>query len=447
MLSKPTSRRAFLKGAAMTAATFTIVPRHVLGGPGYRAPSDVLNVAGIGVGGKGWTDVNGVATENIVALVDVDDVTAANAYQKFPNARRYKDYRVMLDQEKDLDAVTISTPDHTHAVIATAAMEAGKHVYVQKPLARTISETRSLMETARRTGVVTQMGNQGHANDGTRQIREIIEAGLIGPVREVHFWTDRPIWPQALDRPEASYQPPPTLDWDLWLGPAPYRPYHPAYYAPFNWRGWWDFGTGALGDIGCHAMDAAFWTLDLRNPTRIEAETTRRFPETAPAASRVTYYFPANDRHPDLIAIWYDGTLRPPSLPVIQPGEAPPWEVNGQMFVGDDGILMADWLGNNPRLFPESLHAAYLSNPPEHKYVRVPNDDPYQEWITAIKNGTQPGSNIPEHAGPLTEMVLLGNLAVRTGEIIEWDGAAGRVTNLPEANQYLQSTPREGWAL
>lgn len=447
MPSKPTSRRSFVKGVALTAATFTIVPRHVLGGPGYKAPSDVLNIAGIGVGGKGWVDINGVATENIVALVDVDDVTAAQAYEKFPNARRYKDYRVMLDQEKDLDAVTISTPDHTHAVIATAAMEAGKHIYLQKPLARTISETRGLMETAKRTGVVTQMGNQGHANEGTRQIREIIEAGLIGPVREVHFWTDRPIWPQALDRPEISYQPPPTLDWDLWLGPAPYRPYHPAYYAPFNWRGWWDFGTGALGDIGCHAMDAAFWTLDLRNPTRIEAETTRRFAETAPAASRVTYYFPATDRHPELVAYWYDGTLRPPSIPVVEPGQPSPWEVNGQMFVGDDGVLMADWLGNNPRLYPENLHTAYLGKPPEQKYVRVPNDDPYQEWVAAIKSNEQPGSNIPGHAGPLTEMVLLGNLAVRTGEIIEWDGTAGRVTNIPEANKYLESTPREGWAL
>lgn len=447
MPNPSTSRRSFIKGMALSATAFTIVPRHVLGGPGFIPPSDKLNIAGIGAGGKGWVDLNGVATENIVALVDVDDARAADAYKKFPNARRYKDYRVMFDKEPNIDAVTISTPDHMHAVIATEAMQRGKHIYNQKPLTRTIGEARAITETARKTGVVTQMGNQGHADNGTRQVREIIEAGLIGPVREVHFWTNRPIWPQAIERPSVSFEVPPTLDWDLWLGVAPYRPYNPDFYAPFNWRGWWDFGTGALGDMGCHIMDAAFWTLNLRNPTRIEAETTKKYPESPPAASRVTYHFPATDRHPDLIAVWHDGTMRPAHVPVPKKGEAGDWETNGQMYIGDKGILVAESLAGNPHLYPEELHQAWLSNPPEQKYVRVPNEDPYQEWINAIKNGTQPGSNIPDHAGALTEMVLLGNLAVRAGDVIEWDAENARVTNLPEANQYVHPEYRDGWAL
>jgi predicted dehydrogenase len=438
-----TTRRTFVKSAAASAAGLLIVPRHVLGGPGHRPPSDTLNIACVGVGGKGWEDAHGVAGERIVALCDVDDERAARTYTRFPDANRYRDFRRMLDAEPGLDAVTVSTADHTHAVIAIAAMLAGKHVFCQKPLTRTIAEVRKLMDVARETGVVTQMGNQGHADEGTRQIREIIEAGLIGAVREVHFWTDRPIWPQALDRPEESHPVPAHLDWDLWLGPAPYRPFHTDYYAPFNWRGWWDFGTGALGDIGCHVMDAAFWALDLRNPARIEAETTTRFEETAPAVSRVTYQFPATPARPAVSATWRDGTLGFPRLPEI---DAPfPNPENGQLFVGEKGLLAAGWLGENPRLYPSRLHDEVMSNPPAPKYARTPGV--YLEWIEAIKQGGRAGSDFVEHSGPLTELVLLGNLAVRTGEVIEWDSAQMRVTSSDAANAFVGEAARPGWEI
>jgi predicted dehydrogenase len=299
------------------------------------------------------------------------------------------------------------------------------------------------MQVAKETGVTTQMGNQGHAMDGTRQVREIYEAGILGTVREVWVWTDRPIWPQALNRPMEMYHVPPELDWDLWLGPAPYRPYHPDYYAPFNWRGWWDFGTGALGDIACHAMDASFWALDLKNPKRITAETTPLFPETAPAASRITYEFPATDNRPEVKVVWYDGNLKPPRPEAMADHEE--LRPTGQAFIGDNGALVATDQGNDARLYPTELHNDVMANPPAEKYPRTPGV--YREWIEACKAGTQPGSNIVEHSGPLTDMVLLGNLAVRSREIIEWDGATRRVTNARGANQYIEEEYRNGWSL
>src|SRR5216683_3805274 len=275
MGKKRISRRRFVRDTA-AAAAFTIVPRHVLG-RGYGAPSDKLNVACIGVGGMGRNDVKGMEGENIYALCDVDWKSAEDAFQSYPKAKRYKDYRELLDKEsKSIDAVTISTPDHSHTAAGLLAMKAGKHTYIQKPLARTMGEVRLLGEYARtHPKLMTQMGNQGHAREGTRLIRELVEAGVSGTVREVHFWTHRPIWPQAIDRPLEEYYVPATLDWNLWLGPAPERPYHPAY-VPFKWRGFWDFGTGALGDMACHIMDAAYWALDLGLPTRIEPESTPR---------------------------------------------------------------------------------------------------------------------------------------------------------------------------
>jgi len=281
MSRKRISRRKFV-GDVGAGLAFTIVPRHVLG-RGYRAPSDKLNIACIGVGGMGANDVRGVGkTENIYALCDVDEHQAAQSFAAFPKAKRFKDFRVMLEKEgKSIDAVTVSTPDHVHAVAGMMAMKLGKHTRIQKPLARTIWEVRQLVQAARKYKVATQMGNQGHAEEGTRQIREWVESGAIGTVREVQLWTNRPIWPQALDRPLEEYYTPPWIDWELWLGPAPARPYNPAY-APFKWRGWWDFGTGALGDIACHSMDASFWALDLGYPTRIEPESTKLFSETAP---------------------------------------------------------------------------------------------------------------------------------------------------------------------
>ncbi|HXI19498.1 MAG TPA: Gfo/Idh/MocA family oxidoreductase, partial [Gemmatimonadales bacterium] len=303
----PISRRSFVNSVAAGAAAFHIVPRHVLG-RGYRAPSDTLNVACIGVGGMGRNDVRGMEGENLVALCDVDWDSAEDAFRTYPDARRYRDYREMLDrEEKHLDAVTVSTPDHSHAPAAMLALKAGKHVYCQKPLARTLGEVQALMdEAARRPKQMTQMGNQGHTFEGTRQIREYTEAGAIGTVREVHYWTNRPIWAQAMDRPTDLHAPPLLLDWNLWLGPAPERPYHPTY-CPFSWRGWWDFGTGALGDMACHGMDAAFWALDLGHPSRVVPETTRRYPESAPKSSRVTYSFPAKGNRPAVTVIWRDG--------------------------------------------------------------------------------------------------------------------------------------------
>ena len=292
------TRRNFVAGLG-TGVAFTIVPRHVLG-RGFTPPSDTVNVACIGIGGMGANDVRGVAKAgaNIYALCDVDDRQGAQSFSAFPAAKKYKDFRQLLDKEaKNIDAVTVSTPDHTHAVAGMMAMKLGKHTRIQKPLARTLWEVRQLEQAARRYKVATQMGNQGHAEEGTRLIREWVEAGAIGTVREIQLWTNRPIWPQAIERPLDEYYTPQWLDWDLWLGPAPQRPYHPAY-APFKWRGWWDFGTGALGDIACHSMDASFWTLNLGYPSRIEAESTKLFGETAPACSRIVYTFPAKGTRP-----------------------------------------------------------------------------------------------------------------------------------------------------
>ena len=444
MVGRRISRRRFLGTMATAGAAFTIVPRHVLG-RGFVPPSDKLNIACIGVGGRGASNVRGVSSENLVAFCDVDDERAAETYRAFPNVPRYKDFRVMLEREgARIDAVVISTPDHTHAVAAMMAIQMGKHVYCEKPLTRTIYEARRLAEAAREKGVVTQMGNQGHAGEGTRQIREWIEAGAIGTVREIHFWTNRPIWPQAIERPLEAYHVPPTLAWDLWLGPAPERPYHPAY-VPFKWRGWWDFGTGALGDMGCHIMDAAFWTFDLRDPVRVTAETTPVFPETAPLVSRVTYEFAARGNRPALRVVWRDGNLAPPRPPQWEKDRPWPPMDSGQMFIGDEGVLIAGTYGENPRLVPESRHQEWIASAPAPRYPRSPGV--YQEWIEACKNGGQAGSNFPDYAGPLTEMVLLGNLAVRVGGTIEWDAATLRVTNLEVPEEYIRPTYRDGWQL
>ncbi len=443
MSRRTLSRRHFIGGLS-AAASMMIVPRRVLGGRGFQAPSDTLNIAGIGVGGRGRADVRGCDSENIAALCDVDAGHAARTFDLYPKARTYADYRRMLDQEPDLDAVIIATPDHTHAVIAMEAMRRGKHVYCEKPLTRTVAEARALAEMARAQGVVTQMGNQGHAGEGTRLIREWIEAGVIGTVREVHYWTNRPIWPQAIERPSDAHHAPPGLDWDLFLGPAPSRPYHPAYH-PFRWRGWWDYGTGALGDIACHSMDAAFWALELGQPTRIEAETTALFAETAPAVSRITYDFPARGARPPVRFVWRDGALALPRPPQLAPDEQLPGGSSGQLFVGDDGLIGADMYAREPRVFPTARHKDVMASPPPQKYPRSPGV--YREWIEACKGNGETGSGFAEHSGPLTEVVLLGNLAVRTGKAIDWDARKMQATNVPEANVYLDEAYREGWSL
>ena len=448
MSEHPLSRRTFVGQLAGTAAAFTIVPRHVLG-RGYQAPSDTLNVACVGVGGKGRTDVEGLAGENVYALCDVDARMAEASFNAHPKAKRYTDWRELLVKEaKNIDAVMISTPDHTHAVVAMAALKAGKHVFCQKPLARTLDEVRALRaEARRRPKQATQMGNQGHAGDGTRKIRELVEAGAIGTVRELHYWTNRPIWPQAIDRPVEAFNPPPWFDWDLWLGPAPERPYAPAY-APFRWRGWWDYGTGALGDIGCHSLDAAFWALDLGTPARIEAETTRQFPETAPRTSRIIYDFPARGARGPIRAVWRDGELagpRPAGLPEQYAWPAGYSDVGTQLWIGSDGMLIADVYGDKPMLLDAAKRAAMEASPPPEKYPRSPGI--YNEWIAAAKAGAQPSSNFGDHAAALTEMVLLGNLAVRTGQPVTMNPSTGAVMSAGVPRELLGGEYRKGWTL
>lgn len=440
------SRRTFLRSAAATGAAFHIVPRHVLG-RGFTAPSDMVRLAAIGIGGKGESDITGIvkAGASVAALCDVDWRAGRKSFGRFPDARRFKDFREMLDvMGSEIDAVSISTPDHTHAVATMAALRLNKPVFTQKPLTRTLHEVRTLMAETARRNVPTQMGNQGHAGVGTRAIREWYEAGAIGEIREIHYWSNRPIWPQGMDRPTEAHNPHPTFDWDLWLGPAPHRPYSPVY-APFRWRGWWDYGTGALGDIACHAMDAAFWAFDLRNPTRITPESSATYEETAPKQSRVEYEFPARGKRPAVKVVWRDGSLWPAKPKEL--GEYDEWpigEVGGQMWVGTEGAMVADAYGDNARILNPVRHEQFTKNPPKIVYPRSPGV--YAEWINAITGkGPAPMSNFPEHAGPLTEMVLYGCLAVRTGKVLELGPDGEILSHVPV--EYVRPTYRDGWTL
>jgi len=438
------SRRDFI-GSVAAAAAFTIVPRHVLGGAGHTPPSEKLNIAGVGAGGMGRSNIKACSGENIVALCDVDDERAAETYKLHPNAKKYRDFRKMLEKQKDIDAVIVATPDHTHATIAMAAMRMGKHVYVQKPLTRTVYEARMLTEAARKYKVVTQMGNQGHSGEGVRLICEWIWDGAIGPVREVLAWTNRPVWPQGIDRPEGSSPIPSTLDWDLFLGPAPLRPYVKDVYHPFVWRGWWDFGCGALGDMACHLLDPVFWALKLGHPTSVEAYASKNNSETAhletaPLASIVHYKFPAREGMPPVKLSWYDGGLKPERPEDLEPGR----KMRSVVFVGDKGKIMSGEYGDSPRLIPETKMKEY--NRPPKTLPRVEGTHE-QNWIDACKNGTQACSNF-DYAGPMTETIVMGNLAIRNpGQKLEWDGENMKVTNVPEANQYVNEPYREGWIL
>ena len=442
-------RRTFLGDVAkagVAATAFTIVPRHVLG-RGHVPPSDKVDIAVIGAGGMGGQDVRGLAAlpdVNVYALCDVDWRYAESTFVAHPKALRFRDFREMMDKEgRNADAVTVSTPDHTHAAATMLALKAGKHVYTQKPLTRTIGEARALAaEAARRPRQATQMGNQGHANEGARQIREIYEAGLLGPVRTVEFWTNRPIWPQAIWRPTDVHAPLATFDWNLWLGPAPERPYHPSY-APFNWRGWWDYGTGALGDMACHLMDAAYWTFGYRYPSRISAESTQLFPETAPRSARIVYEFPARSGRPALTFVWRDGGLFSPRP--SDWGDRPwPFDNNGQLWLGERASLIAGTYAENPRLSDDAKNEQLKASPPAVKYPRTKGV--YAEWIEAIKAGTQPGSNF-SYAGPFTELVLLGNLALRLQRPVELNPDTGEFLTSGIPGEWLNPTYRAGWRL
>lgn len=457
---KDLTRRTFLGSLAAGTASLTVIPRHVLGSTAAAglAPSEKLNIAGVGVGGMGGSNVRNVAkANNIVALCDVDAKYAAGTFKKYPKAKTFVDYRIMLDKMKDIDGVIVATPDHTHAMIAMEAMRQGKHVYVQKPLARSVTEARTLTEAARKYKVATQMGNQGHSGEGGRLITEWIQAGAIGPVREVHAWTNRPVWPQNLMRPTEIVPVPETLDWDKWLGPAPERPYSPIYL-PWNWRAWRDFGTGALGDMACHILDPVQWALDLKYAESVEACVAKDCKEkwkpfvsedSYPLSTMVYFQFPARGKMPPVKVTWYDGGLMPRRPDAMEPNRQLGDKDGGVLFIGDDGIIMCGCYGRNPRLVPETSMKKFAKNRPEKTIPRIEGGEDGHEadWIRACKGGKPASSNF-DNSGPLTEMVVMGNLAINhPGKKLMWDGDAMRVTNFEEANKWVNPPYRKGWHL
>jgi predicted dehydrogenase len=450
---KSISRREFMGRSALAAAGLMIVPRHVLG-RGYTAPSDLLNMGCVGAWGRGADDIAGVSTENIVAICDVDDEMMARLLTrpentpeqkaKYEKAHKYRDFRQMLDKEKGLDAVTVGIPDHSHAIVAITAMKLGKHVYCEKPLTHTVKEARLMAETAKKMNVVTQMGNQGHAKEGARLLNEWIWDGAIGPVSEVHVWTNRPIWPQGIEAPTDYPSCPPSLDWDVWLGPAPWRAYNPAYH-PFAWRGWWDFGTGALGDMGAHLIDQPFWALNLGAPKSVQASSTKFNKDSYPVAEIITYEFDARGKMPPCKLIWYDGGLTPARPLGLDNGRMLGDDGGGCLFVGSKGSLLCGTYGQNPRLLPEKLMQDYKR--PEKSIPRSPGI--HEDWIAAIKAGTKSTTDF-SYSGPLTELMLLGNIAVKVQEqkiVLEWDPAKMQFPNYPDANQYVHFEYRQGWSL
>jgi len=452
------SRRKFLAQATAATAAFTIVPRHVLGGAGMKAPSDKLNIAGVGVGGMGKSNLSKCEDENIVALCDVDWDFAAETFKKYPKAQQYKDFRTMLEKQKDIDAVIVATPDHSHAVVGLAAIQLGKHVYIQKPLSHSVYEARILTEAARKQKVVTQMGNQGHSGEGIRLLCEWIWGGAIGPVHEVHAWTNRPVWPQGIevDRPKETPPVPEKMDWDLWIGPASMRPFHPLYH-PGKWRGWWDFGTGSLGDLGCHIMDPVFWPLKLKYPVSVEGcistywqefwEETKPKNEMYPRSTIARYQFPAREDMPAVKLTWWDGGLMPPRPDEMELGRRMGDSDGGVLFIGKKGTIMAGCYGRSPRILPETKMKEYKQ--PRKSLERIPDGEEGHEkdWVRACKDGKPASSNF-DYSGPLSEMVLMGNLAVRyPGRKLMWDGDKMEVTNDKEANSYVRREYRQGWSL
>jgi predicted dehydrogenase len=507
------SRRSFVAGTARVAFGAMVVPRRVLGGVGYSPPSETVNVAVVGCGGQGSSDATEIVLggHNIVALADVDfgfvdaavagrtkdrngkpNPTGIKLQEVYGKAKRYADYRKLLEEQKDIDGVVVATPDHTHAVVAKAAMELGKHVYVEKPLTWSVHEARVLRETAQRTKVVTQMGNQGHSGEGAALINEWISAGVIGPVTEVHVWTNRPIWPQGIPRPgkpaadrpggrggrgggfgnewssrrlnqtiamaiNGGETPPPSLHWDLFLGPAPEVPFHPIYH-PFNWRGWLDWGTGALGDMGAHLIDHPYWALGLKYPAIIEATSTpfgmdsRNQPASYPLAMQAVYHFPARGSQPPVKLTWCDGGLMP-GRPDVLPENVTLDRGGGVILIGQKGILLHGTYGEKPTLYPASLMEEARRVPKTHPPIQTSNGPqrsaPHRmNWIDAIRGRSK--ATCPfEYAGPLTETMLLGVVALRTGQgkRIDYDGETGKVTNVSQANQYLHREPRKGWII
>jgi predicted dehydrogenase len=474
-----TSRRKFLKTAATAAAGFYIVPRHVLG-RGYTPPSDKLNLAAIGSGGKGASDIGNAwhnGANNVVALCDVDWKYAQKTAEKFPDAKRYTDFREMLDKEKGIDAVTISSPDHTHAVAAMAAMQLGKHVYVQKPLTHNIYETRMLTETARKNKLVTQMGNQGASSPSVKQMIDWYEQGLIGKVHTVHTWTNRPVWPQGIPVPGGQHEKPTDLNWDSWIGPADPVDYNPAYH-PFKWRGWWAFGTGALGDMGCHILDMPFRILGLGYPTEVEASvgsvflkdwTPEWIPEGCPPSASIQLKFPATRKNKLPVTMtWSDGGIRP-----FHPDWIPANDYlgeedssNGVLMIGTKGVMSAGIFGRFAKIYTK--RGVKYEKPELNAFPQIPEYAHQVLWAEACKAGF----DSPQHraltssfdfSGPLTEAVLMGNLAIRSYGLrtarekggfdypgrkkLLWDGVNMKITNFDAANQFVKREYRKGWSL
>jgi len=477
------TRRQFIYYGAMAAGALA-VPGRLIAQPKPASPNGKLNIGVVGVGGKGASDTACCADENIVALCDVDSKTLAGAREKHPNATTYKDFRQMLEKEKSLDAIIVATPDHLHATIAAMAIRMGKHVYCQKPLTQTVYEARLLRDLAKKHKVATQMGNQGSAEDGLRRSVEVVQSGIIGSVTQVYVWTNRPIWPQGMDRPAGADPIPTHLDWDLWLGPAKQRPFKDrwpnaqgsgragAVYHPFAWRGWQDFGTGALGDMACHTANMPFRALNLGYPTEVEATSSAINKETYPLKSKIRFQFPARDGLAPVTFWWYDGGEPKPESPYEHDGSnKPPEEVtsevrdllekvpgSGCLLVGDKGKLFSpDDYG--ARFFLKLNDEKELTDGRNHEAVKaIPQKIPrnehqgdgdkrhHLEWISACKGGREGYSNF-DIAAYLTEIILLGCVALRVGKKLEWDGPKMVAKNAPEATQFIRRTPREGWAL
>ncbi len=484
---KSTSRRKFLKTGALASGSFFIVPRHVLG-KGYIPPSDRLNLAAIGAGGKGFGDIRNASdngANNVVALCDVDSKAATRARTAFPEAKYFKDFRVMLEKmDKDIDAVTISTPDHVHGVAAMSAMTLGKHVYVQKPLTHNIYEARQLTEAARKYKVVTQMGNQGASHPGQVQMKKWFDEGLVGKVHTVEVWTNRPVWPQGIPVPTDKTELPEHLskdDWNLYIGPAEYVDYHPLYYH-FKWRGWWNFGTGALGDMGCHIIDTPFRVLELGYPTEVECSVgaiykrdwnAEHVPEGCPPSSRVQVNFPKSKVNDIPVKmIWSDGGLRPfhPDLIPASDDIGGKGGYNGIMLIGDKGVMTSDVYGTDPRLYRKGEEVVRMPEGYDggNKYLDFPELGHQKSWTEACKAGFNSKEHLGltssfDYAGPLTETVLMGNLAIRSYTLAEprldggknfpgrkkllWDGENMKITNFEAANQFVTRPYREGWKL
>ncbi len=449
-------RRSFLKNAAVATAGLTIVPNTVLGKSfGYTSPSDKLNIAGIGIGGVGRRNLKNLSTENIVALCDIDWKYADKTFKDYPKARKFKDWRGMFDKiGKSIDAVMVATPDHTHAGVTAHAITLGKHAFVQKPLTHSVYESRLLAKLAKKHKVATQMGNQGNSFEWCRQITEWIQSGVIGEVHEVHCWTDRPIWPQGLAEPKGDFPVPSTLDWELFVGPAKRRPYNPAY-TPWNWRGFWDFGTGALGDMACHIMDPIYWALNLKYPISVSGNSTIANLYSPPQAEKVTYKFPArepvnNVKMPEVTIHWYDGGLTPDRPEELEDGEMMGDRGGGIIFVGTRGKIMTGTYGMNPTLLPKSEMKFFKE--PEAWLPRVEGGTGNiwnsvaheQDWVRACKespeNRVESTSNF-QFSGPFNEMVVMGVLAVRLSGLdglhreLQWDGENMKFTNISESDK------------